>query len=56
MSLKFFVVQTAAYCLYVNSFDCDGTGYQCIPTYDVCDGVDDCDNGKDEQDCTSKYV
>ena len=45
---------TAAAACSVDDFDCDGTATQCIPDYDVCDGVDDCDNGKDEQDCDEK--
>ena len=32
-------------------FDCDGTAAQCIPEHDVCDGTEDCDNGKDEDNC-----
>ena len=42
---------TVATACSVGDFDCDGTATQCIPDYDVCDGVDDCYNGKDEQNC-----
>ena len=35
----------------IDEYDCDGTGYQCIPDDDVCDGTDDCYNGSDEDNC-----
>jgi hypothetical protein len=40
---------TAACASY--QFDCDGTGNFCIPEYEVCDGNEDCYNGKDEENC-----
>ena len=56
MVIRLLIVPTVAATCQDNNFDCDGTATQCILDYDVCDGVDDCDNGKDEHDCTSKYV
>ena len=42
---------TAAAACPDDHFDCDGTGTQCIPDYDVCNGVKHCYNGKDEDNC-----
>jgi hypothetical protein len=32
-------------------YDCDGTGFECVPDDDVCDGTEDCYNGSDEDNC-----
>ena len=41
---------TAGYCPFKH-FDCNDTASHCIPSDEVCDGEDDCDNGKDEDNC-----
>ena len=48
------IVLRVAACLSYQ-YDCDGTGYECVPDYDVCDGTEDCYNGSDEDNCR-KYA
>ena len=52
-----YVARVQHYCPRVaacqsDQYDCDGTGFECIPDYEVCDGTKDCYNGNDEDNCS----